>query len=359
MNNKVQQEVSKQLVKQFLFQIIVYMVIIVGLSVIGYKLCSGRVWYEEDFLYPLIHTVHVHWFSIFLFLLLFGCMIITCINFLWISRTIKLITDAVNDIYADRTDPIQLPLQLHEVENQLNQIRMNVQSSRQVAHEAEQRKNDMVMYMAHDLKTPLTSVIGYLTLLQDEPEISEKVRQKYMGIILKKALRLEELINEFFEIARFNFSHMTLEVSKVNMSIMIEQILYEFKPLFSKKGLSYSLDAQKDIFVLCDVEKIERVFDNLFKNVVNYSYENTEIYISLRRNNSKGMKLVVENQGKTIPKEKLECIFEQFFRMDSSRASNTGGSGLGLAVVKEIVNLHKGTIICESENETIRFTITI
>ena len=104
---------------------------------------------------------------------------------------------------------------------------------------------------------------------------------------------------------------------------------------------------------------MERVFDNLLKNVLNYSFPNTKILVRLEQQSMAGMILVVENQGKTIPKEKLEGIFDQFFRLDSSRDSKTGGTGLGLAVVKEIVQLHKGTVACESENERIRFIVRI
>ena len=215
------------------------------------------------------------------------------------------------------------------------------------------------MYMAHDLKTPLTSVIGYLNLLNDEKEISGEIRERYLEIATRKALRLEELINDFFEVARLNFSTMVLEKSQVNMSVMIEQMLYEFMPLFREKNLSYSLQVEKDVQVYCDVAKMNRVFDNLFKNIVNYSYENSEIRISLKSNENRGMVLVMKNQGKTIPPEKLCHLFEQFYRMDDSRGTQNGGSGLGLAVVKEIVELHQGTVMCESQNEEICFTICI
>lgn len=357
--NKIQQEVSAQLIRRFSIQMAAYVLGIIGISIAGYKICSRRIWYTGDLLYPLIRTLHNNWFTFFLLALFGGCMIIVYINFYNIAGMLGQIIDAVNELHLDQDQPVSLPKNLREVENHLNQIRMEIQSGRQAAHEAEQRKNDMIMYMAHDLKTPLTSVIGYLTLMHDEPDISSDIREKYTGIALKKALRLEDLINEFFEITRFDFSHMTLECSNVNMSVMLEQILYEFQPLFEQKGLVFHLNAEKNISVFCDVEKMERVYDNLFKNIANYSYENTKIMVSLELHGTAGMKLVTENSGRTIPEEKLEHLFEQFFRMDSSRASETGGSGLGLAVVKEIVSLHNGTVRCESENEKIRFIIIL
>ena len=109
----------------------------------------------------------------------------------------------------------------------------------------------------------------------------------------------------------------------------------------------------------CDVGKMERVFDNLLKNIVNYSYAGTEISVSLRRSEDEMIEIITENRGRTIAPEMLEHIFDQFFRLDSSRSSQTGGSGLGLAVAKEIIERHDGAISCESQDETIRFSIKL
>lgn len=143
------------------------------------------------------------------------------------------------------------------------------------------------------------------------------------------------------------------------MSRMMEQIFYEFRPLFAEKGLTYKLDMDEDVVVSCDVEKMERVLDNLIKNAINYSYRDSEIQVTLRQKQNRGMQAVIKNHGKTIPKEKQKMLFEQFFRMDSSRSSGTGGTGLGLAIAKQIVELHGGRIRCESENEIVSFIFSI
>lgn len=359
MNNAVRHEVSKQLVRRFFLQIILYTMFVLCVSLAGYLLCERRIWYPWDPWYPVVHALHLHWVSFFLFTLLFGCVVISCIHFCLIARMMEQVTQAVDDLYTSRVNSIVLPTMLHEVEKKLNRIMINVWQSEQNTKEAEQRKNEMIVYMAHDLKTPLTSVIGYLTLLKDEPEIPPHLRQKYLDIAWNKAGRLEELVNEFFEVTRLNFSHMMLEYSMVNISVMAEQILYEFKPLFREKGLEYRLDAVPDLMIFCDVEKMERVFDNLIKNAINYSYENSTIEISLMRDTENGMEMVVKNHGKTIPGEKLESIFEQFFRLDSSRDSGTGGTGLGLAIARQILEMHHGSIRCESRDETITFFLKL
>ena len=221
---------------------------------------------------------------------------------------------------------------------------------------AEQRKNDLIMYLAHDLKTPLASSISYLNLLRDEKQISEELREKYLSISLSKAERLEELINEFLEIAKYNLSNITLQYSEINLTRLLEQLAYEFQPILKQKRLSCRLESEGDIMLKCDADKIQRVFDNLLRNAVLYSYSGTEIIISAGRGES-FLTLGFSNRGDTIPKEKLERIFEQFYRLDAGRG--TEGAGLGLAIAKQIVTLHKGTITAASENNVTVFTVTL
>lgn len=254
--------------------------------------------------------------------------------------------------------PIKLSGELREAETELNLAREQSLRNAMLAKEAEQRKNDLVVYLAHDLKTPLTSVIGYLTLLQDEPDLSPELRARYTGIALDKAERLESLINEFFDITRFNLTTLTLEKERVNLSRMLEQTASEFDPVLAEKNLTWKLDIAPGVDVVCDPDKLARVFDNLIRNAVNYSYPDTQIALSLRGEADKAV-VQVRNHGRTIPPEKLGRIFEQFFRLDSSRGTSTGGAGLGLAIAKQIVQAHGGVIRAESADEQIKFTVSL
>ena len=235
---------------------------------------------------------------------------------------------------------------------------MTALNNQRAAREAEQRKNDLVTYLAHDLKTPITSVIGYLTLLHDEQQISEEIRQRYLSIALDKSERLDDLINEFFEITRFNLSHISLEKKQINLSLMLDQLLYEFQPMLKEKRLECQLNVADGIMMRCDPDKLQRVFDNLLRNAVNYSFENSSIRITAKTGINNVL-LTFENDGDTISKEKLSRIFEQFYRLDTSRSSGSGGAGLGLAIAKEIVELHGGTIRAFSENDIIRFDVSL
>lgn len=274
----------------------------------------------------------------------------------WFSKYFNEINRGIDALAKEDGGDIVLSDELAATQKKINSIKHTLQQREFDAQLAEQRKNDLIVYLAHDLKTPLTSVIGYLTLLHDERQISEELREKYLAISLDKAERLEDLINEFFEITRFNLSNIELQLSYVNLSRMLQQLIFEFKPMFSEKNLDCKLDIAPDISLRCDVDKMQRVFDNLLINAVNYSYNGSTINISVAQDEN-GTLIKFVNSGNTIPKEKLSRIFEQFYRLDSSRSAKSGGSGLGLAIAKQIIELHGGKISAESHNDTVSFII--
>ena len=275
-----------------------------------------------------------------------------------IEGYMKEIQYAAGKLVDDSDDVIDLSPELGEISSQLNQLKQTSIRNARAAREAEQRKNDLIMYLAHDLKTPLSSVIGYLTLLHEEPDVDEATRTRYLTTTLRKAERLDTLINEFFEITRFNLSHLTLELTTVDLTRMLEQTCSEFEPSFAEKHLRYTLELPPQMPCECDPDKLARVFDNLLRNANFYSFPDTEIRVSGEE--TRGLiTLRFENSGPTIPREKLDRIFEQFFRLDSSRSSASGGAGLGLAIAKEIVRLHGGSICAASEDNRIVFTVTL
>ena len=224
---------------------------------------------------------------------------------------------------------------------------------------AEQRKNDLVMYLAHDIRTPLTSVIGYLNLLDEAKDMPEEQREKYMHITLDKTYQLEKMINEFFEITRYNLQQIQLSKGNIDLCYMLVQLTDELLPVLAQNGNTSVIQMEtEDISIYGDPERLARVFNNILKNAAAYSYPNTEIVISAEERDG-NVEIVFRNQGKTIPPEKLETLFEKFYRMDDARSSDSGGAGLGLAIAKEIIALHGGTIRAKSENDTVTFIVTI
>lgn len=343
---------------QYVISLLGFFVLLVVLAVVVVRICRNFIWQGDEIIYIILKAIEYNIEICGSIVLLMGW---TGITRYYLGKPVRYLNEVVSaseTLVGNMETPVQLSDGMKSVEDELNLVREQALRSAMAAKEAEQRKNDLIVYLAHDLKTPLTSVIGYLTLLRDEPQISEEMRARYTGIALEKAERLEELTNEFFDITRFNLTTLSLETERRNLSRMLEQIAFEFQPVLTEKGLQISTDIEPGIEILCDPDKLERVFDNLLRNAVNYSYEGTKITLTLKKSGDNA-EICIRNSGKTIPSEKLEHIFEQFFRLDSSRASATGGAGLGLAIAKEIVELHGGSIQAESENESIVFTVLL
>ena len=282
-----------------------------------------------------------------------------------IYRFISKNVDSINEVYKsldlilkEDNETIKLPSEVNEFSDKLNGIKYDYMLSKKNAKEAEDKKNDLIMYMAHDLKTPLTSIIGYLTLLSDEKDISKESQQKYIKIALDKSLRVEDLTNQFFDITRYNLQNMPINKQEINLVYLLRQVIDECYPMLEKRNLKCEFKSIDKVMYYGDGDKLARAFDNLLKNAINYSYENTTIEIELEQKEEK-ISIVFKNKGNKIPEYKLEKIFEKFYRGDDSRASSTGGAGLGLAITKQIIELHQGKIYVKNDSEYIEFFIEL
>lgn len=276
----------------------------------------------------------------------------------WFTKYFDEISSGMDELAEESDDEIILSPELDFMENKLNQIKYYLEKQKKAALDAEQRKNDLVVYLAHDIKTPLTSVIGYLSLLDEAPDMPPEQKAKYVGITLEKAYRLEQLINEFFEITRFNLQTIVLNKEKINLLFMLQQIADEFYPILTPQGKQVSVNVPDGLTLSGDADKLARVFNNILKNAIAYSYENNVIDIFAKQQDN-NIVINFTNQGSPIPREKLETIFEKFYRLDSARSTNTGGAGLGLAIAQEIVKAHDGTISVESNPENTTFTVKL
>ncbi|WP_425278627.1 vancomycin resistance histidine kinase VanS [Defluviitalea saccharophila] len=276
----------------------------------------------------------------------------------WFTQYFDELSIGMDQLLEESDEEITLAPELDFMENKLNQIKRNIEKQKKAALDAEKRKNDLVVYLAHDLKTPLTSVIGYLSLLNEAPDMPPEQKAKYVGITLEKAYRLEQLINEFFEITRFNLQTIVLNKEKINLLFMLQQMADEFYPILTPQGKQVSVHAPEGLTLWGDPDKLARVFNNILKNAIAYSYENSTIEISAKQEDNY-IVISFTNQGNPIPQAKLDTIFEKFYRLDSARSTNTGGAGLGLAIAKEIVNAHEGTISVESNTENTVFTVKL
>lgn len=245
-----------------------------------------------------------------------------------------------------------------EMKNTIEAQRLKAQRHEQLLQMESQRKNDLITYLAHDMRTPLASIIGYLSLLDEVPEMPRQQRAKYVGITLEKACRLEQLIEEFFEITRFNLQTIVISKQKLDLGLLLQQMADEFYPLVEPDGKRISVDTPETLFYKGDGDKLARVFNNIIKNAVSYSYPDTEIKINARQEPARVL-VEITSYGDPIPKQQQELIFEKFFRLDSSRSSKTGGAGLGLAIAREIVDAHGGSITVKSDEQETVFTVSL
>lgn len=267
------------------------------------------------------------------------------------------VEQAAHQLIDEGDDLITLSPELSEIAADLNQLKQESLANARAAKEAESRKSDLIMYLAHDLKTPLSSVIGYLQLLRDEPTLPEEARTRYLATTLRKAERLDALTNEFFEITRFNLSEIPLAPQRMDLSLLLEQLVFEAQPQLAEKNLTAALHTPEQLPLRADPAGLSRVFDNLLRNAILYSWPDTEIDITATADDERAT-ICFTNQGDTIPPEKLARLFEQFFRLDASRATS-GGAGLGLAIARAITRQHGGDITAESANDRVTFTVTL
>lgn len=181
------------------------------------------------------------------------------------SRKMLEITLAVDKILKEPNNEIKLPSDLVILENKLNKIRLDLIKNQNATKEAEAKKNDLIMYMAHDLKTPLTSVIGYLTLLNDEKSMTNEFKEKYTKIALDKALRVEELTNQFFEITRYNLQDMPINKREIDLALLMEQLVEECYPMLQERNLKCRVIKPEHVYYLGDGDKIARCFRKSFE----------------------------------------------------------------------------------------------
>ncbi len=270
---------------------------------------------------------------------------------------VTLISEASENLLNKDVEYIELPIELENLQRKMNHLKREALKNERLARESEQNKNDLIVYLAHDLKTPLTSMIGYLSLLDEIKDMPKKQREKYVSVALNKSYRLEDLINELFDIARFNSQTIVLEKEEINLTLMLEQIIDDFYPVLTENNKEIKLNYSNKVSIYGDSNKLARVFGNLIKNAISYSKDSL-ITIDVGTLND-FVTITISNKGKKIPLEKLNKIFEKFYRVDSSRTSKTGGSGLGLAIAKEIVELHGGNIKATSDDNFTKFIVKL
>ena len=241
----------------------------------------------------------------------------------------------------------------------INNIVLRLKEAIEEELHVEHTKNELITNVSHDLRTPLTSIVGYLRLIEQDDYRDEVALRHYTGIAYKKALSLEHLINELFEYTRMQDQKLVLNKVPINIAEILGQITIQNELYFTENHIicREHISAEQPV-VLGDGERLARVFDNLITNAIHYGKEGKYVDIAAEENDNQVV-VTVTNYGNKIPSLDLPHIFERFYRAEKSRSTNTGGSGLGLAIAKSIVTNHDGTIEVVSDIEKTSFIVKL
>lgn len=249
--------------------------------------------------------------------------------------------------------------ELAELSRNINSMSMQLKEKFEHEREIENTKTELITNVSHDLRTPLTAIIGYLDILTNGKYKGEEEEKEYLNSTYKLSVKLKTLIDELFEYTKLSSSDISLELVETDICSILMQILGEYVPVFEAKGLRVITDFDDArLLVKIDVEKIVRVFDNILGNAEKYSTKPSDIIVKAY-NNKDNVMISISNKGEDIKKDRLNKIFEKFYRMDNSRSSKVEGSGLGLAISKKIVELHNGQIWAEGYGDIITISIRL
>ena len=241
----------------------------------------------------------------------------------------------------------------------LNRMVEDIRRLMDKERESERTKNELITNVAHDLRTPLTSIIGYLELLSGKVELPREMEKKYIDIAYAKSRRLEKLIEDLFGFTKLNYGKIAMHIGQIDIVKLLEQLLEEAYPNFEEKNLSYDLQSNVPAKIIsADGNLLARLFDNLIGNAIKYGADGKRVLVKIHGEEDT-VTVSVTNFGRVIPADELPLLFNKFYRVEQSRSATTGGTGLGLAIAKEIVDMHGGTIRVASDLNGTVFTVKL
>ncbi|MFB6363202.1 sensor histidine kinase [Paenibacillus elgii] len=256
--------------------------------------------------------------------------------------------------------PVQSIGELGQLAGNINHVVERLKTSLDEERRAESTKNELITNVSHDLRTPLTSITGYLGLIEQDRYRDEVELRYYVNMAYEESQRLYQLIQDLFEYTRLsNITGATIQKAPINLVEMMRQLFAQFQLQLQEAGIEQHMTFyESQLLVMADGNKLRRVFENLISNAIKYGSEGKYLEVLGFKEGSEAVIQII-NYGETIPQTDLPHIFERFYRVEKSRATHTGGSGIGLAIAKSIVELHGGTISASSDEERTVFTVRL
>lgn len=261
--------------------------------------------------------------------------------------------------HFDHRIPFELSGDHQRVVDSVNSLVDSVISSMEEERALKQSKDDLITNVSHDLRTPLTSIIGYLRLIEDRQFKNEDDILKYTHTAYLKSIQMKSLVEDLFEYTKVSQSNPHLTINTINVDSMLQQLAASFE--LEAKQKHFVITSQctpKDLEITGDAEKIGRVFNNLITNALEYGNGGKNIFLSAKQINDTVI-FEVANDGEKVPAEALGKLFDRFYRVEGSRSKATGGTGLGLAIAQSIVEMHNGTIEAHSNDKRTSFVIQL
>lgn len=277
-------------------------------------------------------------------------------------KYVRIIANGMKDIAQGDFDteiPVETLDEFGRIAGYMNQMQVNIKEIMERERLAEYTKNDLISSVAHDLRTPLTSIIGYLGWVKEQPELDVEIRQKYLDIAYRKAQHLERMTNELFGFVKLEHREMSLTMGHLDLVQLLQQLLDECYPSFERYGLRTEFICRETAIPMDgDGNLLARLFDNLINNAIKYGKDGKLVRVELEMTEELAVARVI-NYGYVIPASELGNLFRKFYRVEQSRSQDTGGTGLGLAIAEQIVQLHQGTIEVKSDLQGTVFAVTL
>lgn len=286
-----------------------------------------------------------------------GIVIFMIIATILAKGRLKYIIDiekGVNKLYeSDFQETVAL-----KYNNELTSLAISLNDMATKIKENKKNEEEFLLNISHDLRTPLTSILGFLNLLKNKRYEKSEEKEKYINIVEEQCLYLKTLIEEFFEFSKLKWKNVKLNKDNIKLQEFIRQISDGFYPQLKEYNIKLIMNFTKEpLYIQIDIDKFMRVIENLFSNAIKYSKEDTEIILNLYKHKQIILIEFWNTPKEDINKEELNFLFERFYKKDSSRGSK--GAGLGLAIALEIIKLHKGSMEAKIEDEKLGIIIKL